>query len=170
MRPRRFRPWAEEQISRSEAVASVAAVQDDRPGHDYLMYTHVTFVTGAKVIITWVGTAPPGGDPTGQPETIVTGEIARPREVPPLATSGRLKLLDIEAHLAAMLHNGGHEEIAEVVAFHDRPDPIRDQRTMQYGIHVGCHSGASVIGLMIHTLPRGQQPTERNMYKQLVEL
>lgn len=171
MKARDFRPWAEEQLAKSTAVTDVTAVQDDRPENAHITYTHVTFTTGARVVIHWVSSDPVGGKnvhPDGTP--IVTGPAPAPAPVPELATAGRLKLLDVEAHFAAMLNNGGHEEVAEALGYHQRADPIREQRTMQYGLIIGCHSGETVTGLLIHTLPAGRQPGPQTLYKQLDEL
>lgn len=171
MKPAEFRPWAEEQFSASPAITSVEAVQDDRPGHDYITYTHVTFGTGAKVIIHWTSSDQVGG-PNLNPDGSIalTGPPPKPVPVPELAASGRLKLLDIETYLAAVLNNGGHEQVAEVLGYHQRLDPYREERAMQYGIHVGCHSGQAVTGMLIFTLPPGRQPTEQTRYTQLDEL
>ena len=169
MKPAAFRPWAEQQLATSPAVASVKGVPDERPENAYITYTHITFGTGAKVVIHWVGSDPLGGkkaNPDGSP---VVGPPPAPVPVPDLATTGRLKLLDVETHIAAVLNNGRHEEVAEVLGYHQRPDPKREKRTMQYGIHVGCHSGESVTGLIIHTLPSGKQPTPQTLYRQLKE-
>lgn len=171
MKPNQFQPWAHEQLAKSPAITSVEAVPDERPEDSHITYTHVTFATGAKVIIHWISSDPVGGKkmhPDGTP--IVSGPPPGQVPIPALAASGRLKLLDIETHIAAILNNGGHEEIAEALGYHQREDPIREQRTMQYGIHVGCHSGESVTGMMIHTLPSGRQPGPQTLYKQLDEL
>jgi hypothetical protein len=171
MKPADFRPWAEEQLAKSPHIRSVEGVQDDRPENSHITYTHVTFPTGAKVIIHWVGSDPLGGknvNPDGSP--VVTGPPPTQVPVPELASAGRLKLLDIETHLAAVLNNGGHAEVAEALGYHQRPDPLRGKRTMQYGLHVGCHSGEAVTGMFIHTLPAGRQPTPQTLYQQLDEL
>ena len=163
MRPHRFRPWAEEQFRQSPAIASVEAVRDDRPGHEHITYTHINLATGARIIVMWVGGAPPGGDPPGSEEKIVTGLPPEPVKVPELSTSGRLRTADIEAHLVALLNNGGHEEVAEVRRSSQQPTIYTEGPTP--GIRVRCHSGATVTGIFLHTLSRGQQPTAQTEHK-----
>lgn len=156
MRPHRFRPWAEDVFRQSPAIASVEAVQDERTGNEHITYTHITLATGARIIVMWVGGAPPGGDPPGGEERIVTGPPPEPVKVPDLATSGHLRTADIEAHLVALLNNGGHEEVVEVARSSQRPPLYADDPTP--GIRVRCHSGATISGIFLHTLSRGQQP------------
>lgn len=171
MKPADFRPWAEEQLAQSPAIASVEAVQDDRPGHDYITYTHTTFRTGARVVIQWISSDPVGGKNLGPDGAVIeTGPPPAPVPVPELATSGRLNLLNVETHFAALLNNGGHRAVAEVLGYHQRPDQNREQRAMQYGLLVRCHSGETVMGMLVHTLPAGQQPSEANKYKQLADI
>jgi hypothetical protein len=108
MRIRRFHPWAEEQIAKSPAVATVEPVVGDPQ-----FVSHVTFQAGGQVVIQWVGTAPPGGDHPDSPEKIVTGQPPEPVKTPEVATTGRLKTSDIEHRLAALINNGGHNELAD---------------------------------------------------------
>ena len=157
MKPRRFRPWAEEQIRKSPAVASVEAIPDDRPGHDYLIYTHVTFTTGAKVIIHMVGTSPSvGGGAVGEDDATVTGPAPEPVKVPELATSGRLKTRDIEQHLAALLNNAGSDEIRDVAGYSQHPQLGSDQQP--YGIRIRFHDESAVYALFWKMAPAGGQP------------
>jgi hypothetical protein len=161
MRIRRFHPWVEEQIAKSPAVASARAAEI--PGEPPFV-THVAFEAGGQIFIHWVGTSPPGGDHPDNPEEIVTGAPPESVEVPDLATTGRLKTADIELHLAALINNGGHHELAEVGGYTQIPD--RDPGNQPYGLRIRCHSGAMIYGLFRHTLSRSQQPTEQSEFAQ----
>lgn len=168
MRPHRFRPWAEDVIRQSPAIASVEAVQDERPGHEHITYTHINLPTGAKIIVMWVGGAPPGGDPPGSEEKIVTGPPPEPVKVPELATSGRLQTADIEAHLVALLNNGAHDEVAELRRGSTQPTIYTEGA--KPGILIRCHSGATITGIFLHSLGRGQQPTRETEHKKREEV
>lgn len=159
VRIRRFHPWAEEQISKSHAVASVEPVQGDTP-----FVSRITFRSGSQVVLQWVGTAPPGGDHPDSDEKIVTGTPPEPVEVPDLATSGQLKTAEIERHFAALINNGRHNELAAVRGYTQIPG--RDQGNQPYGLRIDCHSGATIYGLFRHILSHGQQPTTQTEFKQ----
>jgi hypothetical protein len=138
MRPRRFQPWAEQQIAASPDIARVEPVEGDPP-----FVTRIEFKAGLALTVQWVGTAPPGGDQADQPERIVTGQPATPVEVPEMpARPGRA---DVERHLAALLTNASHKEIAEVTGY--AQDERLGSETWPYGLRVRCHSGATIYGL-----------------------
>lgn len=170
MEPGRYRPWAEEHLRQSPAITSVDAVQ--LTGEDaHITETHVRFATGATVVLHWVGTDQVGGPNLNPDGSIVTtGPLPEQVPVPELATSGRLRMVDIEAHLAAVLNNAGHPEVARVVGYNQEPDPNREHRTLPYGIRVYCHSGANVIGTIEHTLPPGSRPGPDTRFKQREEV
>jgi hypothetical protein len=170
MKPDRYRTWAEEHLRQSPAITSVDAVQ--RTGEDaHITDTHVTFTTGAKVIVHWVGADQVGG-PNRNPDGSIatTGPAPERVPVPELATSGRLRLLDIEAHLAAVLNNGGHPEVVKVVGRQQDSDPNHEHRDLECGLRVHCHSGADVFGIFEHTLPPGSRPGPDTKFKQREEV
>ena len=165
MKPAPFRPWAEQQFTASPAIASVDAVQDERADHAYITYTHVTLATGAKIVIHWVGTAPPK---PADPDNPVTGPPPEPVKVPELPSTGRAKTAEVEAHLAALLNNGGHDQILDVTGY--STDPALGSAEQPYGLRVRFHDESIVFGLFRYTLPRGQQPSSGGEFKQREEV
>jgi hypothetical protein len=156
MKPRDFRPWAEQVFAQSPAVAAVDAVQQPPP-EEYITHTHVTFETGARLVIHWVGTSSPNGSgPVGEPDPVVTGPPPAPVKVPDLAASGRLRTAGVEQHLAALLNNGGHDQILDVDGYSAHPK--LGSETQPYGIRVRFHDESAAYGLFIHTLSSGQRP------------
>lgn len=165
MKPEPFRPWAQEQFAKSVAVASVDGVQDEQRENAHITYTHVTLATGAKIVIHWVGSSPPV---PVDPDNPVTGQPPAPVKVPELATSGRLRTADIEEHLAALLNNGGHEQVLDVTGY--SADPKLGGATQPYGIRIRFHDESIVYGLFRHTLSKGQQPGQHTEFNQREEV
>ena len=165
MKPKDWAPWAERIIGQSPAVASITRVPADDPPY----VSRVELATGAQIYVQWVGGTPPEGSaPLGEPDPVVTGPPAPPVKVPELTTSGTLRTEDIERHLAALLNNGGHEEVLDVVGY--TQDPELGSETQTYGLRVRCHSGATLKGLFRHTLRRGEQPGQGTEFKQRKEV
>ncbi len=151
MRIDRFQPWAEQVIAQSPAIGGVEPGIEGKPAG-----TRITLATGAQIHIQWVRTSPPTGDKFAEPESPVIGQPAEPVKVPELPTSGRIRTADVEQYLAALLINGGHEEVAEVTGYSAISD--RKDREQRYGLRVRAHSGATIYGLFLHTLSSGRQP------------
>ena len=165
MKPGDFTPWAERVIGGSPAIASVSRA----PGDDPPYVTRVETAAGGQVYIQWVGGTPPEGSaPLGEPDPAVPGPPPEPVKVAQLATSGRLRVRDIEQHLAALLNNGGHDEVADVVGYSADPDHKSDSQP--YGLRIRLHSGGVLKGLFRHTLPAGQQPSGGSEFKQREEV
>lgn len=157
MKPRRYQPLAEDLIRQSPAVASVDAVPNGEPGNEHIIYTRITFATGAQIIIHWVSTSPQAGSgAVGEDDAVVTGPPPEPVTVPELATSGRLKTRDIEQHLAAVLNNGGSDEIRDVAGYSQDPKLGSDQQP--YGIRIRFHDESAVYGLFRQMAPAGARP------------
>lgn len=158
MKPADFRPWAENVIRQSATVARVESGGVGEGGEAMPCGTRVTFATGAHLHIGWVGSAPlVGAGAAGEPDAVVTGPPPEPVKVPDLPVSGRLRVADIERHLAALLNNGGHEEVETATGFSSGPgnDP---PTTQKYGLRIRFHDGSRVTGLFIQTLSSGQRP------------
>lgn len=157
MKPQHFAPWAEQTIGQSAAVARVESGGVGRGDEAMPCSTRFTFATGAQVHIGWVCTSPPtGGGAVGEPDAVVTGPIPEPVKVPELRTSGRLRTADIEQHLAALINNGGHEQVQMVRGY--TADPKLGSDSQPYGLRIDFHDASTVYGLFIHTLSSGQQP------------
>ncbi len=158
MKPRDFAPWAEKIIEQSPAVARVehgpvGEGDEARPDGG----TKITFGNGAQLYIGWVGTAPPTkGGATDESDPAMTGPAPTPITVPDLSASGRLRTENIEQHLAALLANGGHDQILDVTGY--TADPKLGSETQPYGLRVRFHDESAVYGLFIHTLSSGQRP------------
>lgn len=166
MRPSRFRVWAEEQIRQSPAIASVEPVQA-KPPNEHITYSHVTLATGARITVHWIGGSPVGAN-TPHIDDVITGSPPEPVKVPELATSGRLRVVDIEAHLVALITNGGHEEVESVVASSQQPSIYTDGTS--YAIRVSCHSGHSVTGYFRYILSGGEQPSPSTEFRKREEV
>lgn len=165
MKPADFSPWAERIIGQSPAIASISRAPSDDPP----CISRVELATGAQVYIQWVATAPPTGNaPVGEPDAAVTGPPPAPVKVPELATSGTLRTEDIERHLAALLNNGGHEEVMDVMGY--TQDPALGSEEQTYGLRIRCHSGSNVYGLFRYVLPRGATPAQGGEFKQRKEV
>jgi hypothetical protein len=165
MKPAHFAPWAEQTIGQSPAVASVTRVPDADPP----CVTRVELATGAQIYLQWIGGAPPSGSaPVGEPDPVVTGPAPAPVQVPELATRGNLRTADVEQHLAALLNNGGHDQLADVSGYSADPKMGSDQQP--YGIRIRFHDGSAVWALFRYTLPRGQQPSSGGEFKQREEV
>ncbi|RKS70791.1 hypothetical protein BZB76_5271 [Actinomadura pelletieri DSM 43383] len=161
MRLDRFHPWAEQTL----ADAKSAAISGMESGVDGLAFgTRIVLANKAQVHIQWVRTAPPSGDASGSAEKIVKGESPTPVDVPDLPPTGPYATADVERHLAALLNNGGNDELAEVRGYSQ--DSKLGTTQQPFGIRVLCHSGAVVFGLFRHTLGAGQQPTKEGAFKQ----
>lgn len=165
MKPRDFAAWAEPVIGQSPAVAAV----DRMPDGDPPCVTRVELATGAQIYLQWVGGAPPtGAAPAGEPDPAVTGPAPAPVQVPELATRGHLRTADVEQHLAALLANGGHDQIVDVSGY--STDPKLGSDTQPYGIRVRFHDGSEVYALFRYTLPRGAAPSSGGEFKQREEV
>lgn len=153
MKPRRFAEWAEPILLASPAIAAVT----EHEIKDIPRLSRVEFATGAQIIIQWAGTAPPtGGGAPGEGDRVVTGQPPAPVKIPELATSGRLRTRDIEQHLAALLNNGGHEEILDVTGYSQ--DPKLGSETQPYGIRIRFHDDSTVYAYFRRMAPAGGQP------------
>jgi hypothetical protein len=165
MKPAHLASWAEQVIGASPAVAAINRLPVDDPPCIY----RVELAAGGQIHLQWVGGAPPGGGaPAGEPDPVVTGPPPAAVPVPELATTGRLRTADIEAHLAALLAGGGHEQILDVAGY--SADPRLGSETQPYGIRIRFHDGSAVYGLFRYTLPRGQQPGHNTEFKQREEV
>lgn len=161
MRLDRFQSWAEQTL----ADAKSRLLSGVEPGVDSLPFgTRITLANKAQVHIQWVRTAPPSGDASGSDEKIVTGEPPVPVEVSEPALGGSYATADVEHHLAALLNNGGNNELASVSGYSQ--DPKLGTAQQPFGVRVACHSGAVVYGLFRHTLGPGQQPTKESEFRQ----
>lgn len=158
MRPARFQPWL------------VDLVDDALPAGVTLTDWAETGVTAdADADGTWglVLTSPAGGDLYIQVvdgsgghhetrETII--EKTAPAPVPPVdlvPVAGRLRLVNVEGWLAALVSNSGNREIAAVETYSTRPVPSF-HRT---GLTVRWHSGTGMHLLPWYTLPAGRRRT-----------
>jgi hypothetical protein len=169
MKPGDFAPWAEQVIGNSPAVervepGGVGAGNDASP-----CGTRILFATGAQLHIAWISTSPPaGGGAAGEPDPVVSGPPPEPVAVPDLATTGRLATRDIERHLAALINNGGHEQVMDVAGYSTHPQ--LGSEAQPYGIRVRNHDGSAVFALFRQTLPRGQQPGRSAEFQQREEV
>lgn len=161
MKPQDWQPWAEQVIGQSPAVTAVARSDDADPP----FVTRIAFAAGAQVHVQWVGTSPPK---PSDPDNPVVGPPPAPVKVPELPSSGRLRTADVEAHLVALLNNGGNDQILDVAGY--SADPKLGSEDQPYGIRVRFHDESAVYGLFRHTLPRGQQAGTGTVFKQLAEL
>lgn len=161
MRLDRFHPWAEQALAaaKSPSISGVAAGVDGLP-----FGTRVVLANKAQVHIQWVRTAPSSGDASGADEKIVTGEPPAPVDVQQLAPAGPYATENVERHLAALLNNGGNEELVDVIGYSQ--DSKLGTAQQRFGVRVLCHSGAVIYGLFRHTLGAGQQPSKESEFKQ----
>lgn len=161
MKPGTFAPWAEQLIGQSPAVTAVARSEETDPP----FVTRVAFAAGAQVHVQWVGTSPPKPE---DPDNPVVGVPPKPVKVPELPASGRLRTADVETHLAALLNNGGLDQIADVTGY--SADPKLGSEEQPYGVRIRFHDESAVYGLFRHTLSRGQQASAATELKQRDEL
>ncbi len=164
MRADRFAEWVRQVFAQSPAVAGVR--ESELKGIP--LATCVELSTGAQIHIQWVRTSPPTGDAFGEPEQIVTGQVTEPVKIPELATGGRLQTVDVEHHLAALLTNGGSDEVAEVLGYTQTAGRSADKQA--FGLRVRFHSGAMIFGMFRYTLPAGQQASPQSEWSQRKEI
>ncbi|MFC4055892.1 hypothetical protein ACFOY4_39915 [Actinomadura syzygii] len=163
MRLPRWAPWIEDVLNGSPSVTGVqtfaaAGIKDKPCGHV------ITLRTGATVALQWVRTAATGGEDQSQPEEPVTGKPSAPVELPDLPASGRIQLSLIEAHVAALIANGGSDEVSSVERTSQRPD------SKKCGVNVRMHSGANVYGVFLYTAPAGASFNSGGEYQQREEV
>lgn len=161
MKPGDFRRWAEQVFTQSPAVASVTTVRDVAE----VDVSRIELATGAAIHMHWVGTSPPKPE---DPENPVTGPPPAPVKIPELSTSGRLRMADIEAHLAALLTNAGNDQVLDVAGY--SADPKLGSDEQPYGLRVRFHDESAAFGLFRHTLPKGQQAGRNTEFKQRREV
>lgn len=161
MRVNRWHEWAQRTLARagSATIAAVEAGVDDVP-----FGTRILLTNGGQLHIQWVRTAPPSGDASTEEENVVTGQAPAPVEGPAVAAAGKASTTDLERHLAALLNNGGNDELVRVDAYAD--DPRLGSANQPHGVRVLCHSGAVIYGLFRHTLSAGQQPSKEAAFRQ----
>lgn len=167
MRLPRWAPWIGEVLANSPAITDVTPFEAAGITHKPCGHV-VTLRTGARVYLQWVRTAATVvDDDHAKPEQGVPGA---PTEVVPevtLPTSGQIPLRLIEQHLVALIANTEHPEIAEVVAKSDVDSSTTPPGPCRVAVHF--HSGASIIGLFLHTLPAGSSPG-REEFRQRQEI
>jgi hypothetical protein len=159
MMPSRFRLWAEQTIkdAKSPAIARVESGGIENVPEA----TRVIFETGAELHVQWVRTSTPDGDAKERVGEPTTGEPPLPVDIPELPAAGRLAMADVEAHLAALLNNGGNPELIEVKGYSRAG---RGSERQPHGLTVRCHSGAALYGLFRHALPAGQKPGDASEF------
>lgn len=155
MRPMRFQSWLKALLSTADSVAGVRLTEDD-PSLDNAV--EVTLGSGARILLTTIGSAAPGANDYSVPEEIVEGEVLAP--VPPvqLDTSGSVRVADFVAFLTAALINAGSPEIATIEVMPPSP-------SHQHTIELRFHSGAKVWIYFRHALRAGEQPSAQQAYK-----
>lgn len=161
MRLPRWAPWVQGVLAGSPAITGVQTFADagitGKPcGHV------ITLRTGAAVAIQWVRTSASGGEDQSQPEEPVTGQPPAPVTLPELPASGRVVLTLVEEHLAALIVNGGSDEIRAVERTSQRPD----QGSAKCGVNVHMHSGATVFAVFLYTASAGASITSGGEFQQ----
>ena len=92
---------------------------------------------------------PAPGERIAEPEQIVEGAPPAPVAVPELPAQAPVRLAAIDDHLAALIVNAQHPEIARVERRGDDP-----------GLIVHMHSGRFISALHRYTLRPGERPRE----------
>lgn len=154
MRPQRFEDLLKNLLQQAGGqVKDVATVKE--AGYDRHPYgLSVTYTTGARVLLQFVGTLP-DGDKHTTPEQIVEGEQALPEvPVPDVFEGGKVQLGLVDQHLAALLANSGNREIASVTPYTAEPD---DHTAVRYGLRVIFHDGSRIQVYVVHALPAGRE-------------
>ena len=125
----------------------------------------LTMGNGARLYLNMVGSAPAGGDDHNQPEKIVEGEPPVPDGEPALQLQpdGRVRTVDVETWLRALLLSSRSPEIREVRAY----SRGEGSGFHPYGITVVFHRGDATHLYFLHTLPKGAEPWEANRYQPL---
>lgn len=164
MRLPRWVPWVRDVLAGSPAITEVQAFADagitDKPcGHV------IRLRSGGSVAVQWVRTSASGGEDQSQPEEPVTGQPPEPVTLPELPASGRVALTLVEEHLAALIVNGGNDEIRAVERTSRRPG-----ESTKCGLNVHMHSGATVYGVFLHTAPAGTSLTSGGEFQQREEV
>ncbi|RBM04530.1 hypothetical protein [Streptomyces sp. PT12] len=146
MRPARFQQFA---IDTYRAAGLGAEPWNEKSKRPYGV--KVRLASGAEV---WhaITTQSRDGDDFERPEEPVEKDAPEPVAVPELG-AGRVRLLDVERHLVALLTNAGSTEMARVYGYSDREQPGRSP-----GFGVEFHSGARAFAPFVHAMRSGQAP------------
>ncbi|WP_044368196.1 hypothetical protein [Streptomyces natalensis] len=163
MRPTRFPTYLADVIRQSPGpmVKDVRTFQES--GFTKVPYgLIVTFATGAEAYIHAVG-ASETKDNFDKPEQIVEGEAAiEPWPYPEgLGASGKIKLADVEAWLAAVFTSSGSREISRIEAWSQREDGRPDHA----GVTAYFHSGARIFAAVAHLVGPGQSTDRQQWYE-----
>lgn len=121
---------------------------------------------GGQVYLSIVQAGGPKGDKIDKDEEIVEGEPPAP--VVPVdlpVVGGQLRMVDIEAWLAALIINAQHREVASVERYSEREVDPRKGLTNRFGFTVRWHSGAAAIGFFRYTLLRGERRSESTEFR-----
>ncbi|WP_049562253.1 hypothetical protein [Nonomuraea sp. SBT364] len=155
MRPMRFQATLQTMLTGSPAITGVRIPADD-PRLDNAV--EVTLASGARLMLTTIGSAAPGANDYSVPEEIVEGDPLP--AVPPvhLDTSNGVRVADVGAFLAAAITNAGSKEISAVQVMAPNSPP-------EHAIEVAFHSGAKVWIYLRHALRAGEQPSPQQAYK-----
>ncbi len=149
-----IRAAASPAIANVEAFGSVEP--DGKPGGVIL-----ELASGGRVFLYHVhSSAMSGNYQWGEP---IEGAPPAELPVPDLATrqDGRVAIADLETWLQAVLVGTRHPQLAAVAKFSERETPLPGH---PYGLSIRWHNQSSATVYLWHTVPAGQQPSERTRY------
>ncbi|PRY01421.1 hypothetical protein [Allonocardiopsis opalescens] len=164
MRLHRFIPFVRDLVvADASPVVSETRTFEELGDADRRFGLMLRFSNDARVFLQAVAISPPGGNPFSEPERIEHGEppaAATPYELQTM--SGRVRIVDVEGYLLALIANSGNTEIKALGAL--SADPVS---TKPAGVEVVFHNGAKSWLYFLHALRAGEEPSASSAFKPL---
>lgn len=145
MRPQRFQRFALDTYQAAGLAAEAWEEGTKRP-----LGIVVTLPNGSRIWHGINGQARPG-DKYDQPEEPVEKDAPEPVPVP--EPGARIRIVEAEHYLSALLNNAGSREVERVYCYSDREQPGSSRG---FGLHF--HSGARIFVPFVRAARAGQSP------------